>query len=175
MLGIEELLELEEILREVFDNNLEEILVKLNRSDSLADFLQLIDMSELLQESEATECNNTGKIIVIGQSEVDKKKLEAVAKNLGIDKNRFEFCLNYEDAKTYNFQKTRWSDAYSAILVGQMPHSGKAKGDFSSIISAIEEQDGYPPIYRIGLSRLKITKTAFRETLENLIQEKRIA
>lgn len=175
MLSIEELTELEEVIREALNERLEEILTKLNRSEELEDFLQLIGMSELLGKADAFSAKRKGRIIVIGQSEVAKEKLAAIAKDFGIEKDRFEFYLDYDDAKMFNFKKTQWSDAYSAILVGEMPHSGKAKGGCSSIISAIECQEGYPPVVRVGMKGLKITKASFKNTLEYLIQERKIA
>lgn len=56
-----------------------------------------------------------------------------------------------------------------------MPHSGHAKGDYSSVITALEQQEGYPPVVRMGTNGLKITKTSFRNTLESLLQERKIA
>ncbi len=58
---------------------------------------------------------------------------------------------------------------------GPMPHSGVAKGEYSSIISAIESEAGYPPVVKMGTDGLKITKTSFRNTLEYLLTEKNIA
>lgn len=171
MLDVVELLEIEEIVRE----RLEEILVKLNRTEKLDDFLALIGMGDLAAKDEPINTYGVGKILVVGKCEVKEEKLAAVAKKLGIDKNRIEFHLNYEDGKTFDFRKTQWSDNYSVILVGQMPHSGKSKGEYDSIISAIEQQDGYPPVVRVGTNGLKITRTSFKNTLENLIQERRIA
>ena len=170
VLDIAELLDLEEIIRNVLDERLEEILTKLNRTGQLKKFLSLIGMSELLDSNESVEKIIDGTIIVIGQSDVDKEKLSAVAKNLGFEKSRFEFYLDYNDAKTFDFKKIQWSDKYSCILVGQMPHSGYAKGDFSSIITALEKQDGYPPVVRGGVNGLKITKSSFKDALRCAIE-----
>lgn len=171
MLEIEELLEIEEIISE----KLEQILIKLNRTDKLGEFLELIGMSELLGTSESYSVNSSGIILVIGKCEVKEEKLAAVAKKLGINKDRFEFYLDYEDAKSFNFKKTQWSDKYSVILVGQMPHIGASAEGYNSIISALECQTGYPPVVRVGMDELKITKSSFKSTLEELIQEKKIA
>ncbi len=175
MLDINELLELEEIIKGVLEEDLERILIELNRNGELETLLRLLGVQEYLGIVEEEELQKDGKIIVIGQSEVEKGKLAAVAKNLGIAKDRFEFFLNYEDAKSFDFKKTQWSSKYSYILVGQMPHSGNAKGDFSSVITALESQEGYPPVVRMGTNGLKITKSSFRSTLEYLISEKMIA
>lgn len=174
MLDMDELLELEEVIRGELEDNLEMILVKLNRLDKLNELMALLGLSNYLGETDI-EAARGGKIIVIGESEVEKKTLEGVAKQYGIEKDRFEFYLNYKDAKTFDFRKTQWSSRYSCILVGQMPHSGLAKGDYGSIISALETQDGYPPVVRMGLNGLKITKSSFRNTLEYLVSEQKIA
>lgn len=175
MLDVNELLELEEVIKSVLEEDLERILIELNRNGELETLLRLLGMQEYLGIEEEEEMPKDGKIIVIGKSEVEKEKLAAVAKNLGIAKDRFEFFLNYEDAKTFDFKKTQWSSKYSYILVGQMPHSGNAKGEYSSVISALESQEGYPPVVRMGTNGLKITKSSFRSTLEYLISEKKIA
>ncbi len=128
-------------------------------------------MSDLIGTTKKTSHNKEGIIIVVGKSDVPKEKLAGVAKSLGFEKERFEFNLDFEDGKTYNFRKTLYSDAYSAILVGEMPHSGTAKGNYSSIITALEGEEGYPPVVRVGMKDLKITKASFRTTLEYLLEE----
>ena len=111
----------------------------------------------------------SGKIVVIGQSDVKADVLLSIGKQLGVDKNRFELYLDYEDAKTFKFRKMQWQPSYSVVLVGPMPQSGMSKGDASSIITAIESEEGYPPVVRLGRNSLKITKTDFREKLKELI------
>ena len=175
MLGIEELNDISAIIQDTFNDRLEEILTKLNRTGQLEDFLTLIGMRELIGSTSEASSNKYGVIIVIGQSEVEKEKLAAVAKSIGFDKSRFEFYLGYEDAKTFNFKKTQYNDAYSAILVGPVPHSGIAKGDYSSIITALKREDGYPPVESIGTNGLKITKTSFKMTLERLLEDRIVA
>lgn len=175
MLELNELLELEEVIRDVLNDDLERILIELNRTGELETFLRLLGMHDYFGTEVEGKCNRDGKIIVIGQSEVGKDKLAAVAKNMGIAKDRFEFFLDYKDAKTFDFRKTQWSSKYSYILVGPMPHSGVAKGEYGSIISAIESEAGYPPVVKMGTDGLKITKTSFRKTLKYLLTEKKIA
>lgn len=175
MLNVDELLELEDSMRSEFDERLTEILTKLNRSGQLMDLLQLLDMEDLLQVDNGYQVYRTGKIVVIGQSEVKADVLLSIAKKLGVDKKRFEFYLDYEDAKTFNFRKMQWQPSYSLIMVGPMPHSGAEKGDYRSIISALEAEEGYPPVVRLGSNSLKITKTDFRNKLEEVLSLKKIA
>lgn len=175
MLNVDELLELEDSMRSELDEHLTEILTKLNRSGQLMDLLQLLDMEGSLQVDTGYQVYKTGKIVVIGQSEVKADVLLSIAKKLGVDKKRFEFYLDYEDAKTFNFRKMQWQPSYSLIMVGPMPHSGVEKGDYGSIISALEAEEGYPPVVRLGSNSLKITKTDFRNKLEEALSLKKIA
>ncbi len=175
MLDAEQLLELEEELKVEFNDRMTEVLARLNRSGQLEELLTLLGMSDLLHPRPAFESYKNGKIVVIGESEVKEKVLLAIGENLGLNKDRFEFCLNYEKAKTYNYKKLQWAPTYSLILVGPMPHSGTGKGRYSSTIDALEREEGFPHVERLGTSSLKITKTCFRSKLQEMLLEKRIA
>lgn len=175
MLSIEELLELEDNIKAELDEYLTAALSKLNRSGQLEEFIELLGMEHLLQKESGYEVYKTGKIVVIGQSDVKVEALLSVAKQLGLDKNRFELHLEYEDAKTFNFRKMQWQPTYSLLMVGPMPHSGSGKGDYGSVISAIEAEEGYPPVVRLGSNGLKITKSDFRSKLTEMIEMKKIA
>lgn len=174
MLGIEELLDLEEAIKSELDENLTGILTKLNRSGRLDDLLSLLEMEHLLDKESGYQVYKSGKIVVIGQTSVKVDALLSIGRKLGIDKERFEFYLEYEDAKSFDFRKLQWQPSYSAILVGPMPHSGVSKGEAGSIISAIETQEGYPPIVRLGQESLKITKSNFKQKLQDLIEQGKI-
>lgn len=175
MLGIEELFELEEALRDELNEHLTEVLTKLNRSNQIEGLLRLLGMESLLQKDSGYQVYNDGKIVVIGQSDVKEDALLAVAKSLGINKSRFEFHLEYEDAKMFNFRKLQWAPTYSLVMVGPIPHSGAVKGDYSSIITAIESEEGYPPIVRLGSSTLKITKSDFKVKLQEMLTSNKLA
>ena len=175
MLERVELLELEEALREEFEDNLTEILIKLNYKDELGEFLGLLGLSHLLERNAGYQVSKAGKIVVVGQSDVKADILLGIGKSLGISKDRFELHLEYEDAEKIDFSKMQWMPSYSAILVGKMPHSGVSKGEHGSIISAIENEPGYPPVVRLGQNELKISKTNFRKALQDLIQKGKIA
>lgn len=174
MLSVEELFELEELIKPEIEDNLTGILAKLNRMEQLDDFLNLIGLENVLEQESGYQVHKNGKIIVIGQSDVKVDVLRAVARDLGIEKHRLEFYLDYEDAKTFNFRKLQWQPTYSLIMVGPMGHSGKAKGEFGSVISALENQDGYPPIVKLGSDHLKITKSDFKNKLQEVINAGKI-
>lgn len=175
MLDYSALIDLEDALRTELKENLTGILTTLNRTGQLEELLNLLGLSRLLQDDNSYHTLKSGTIIVIGQSDVGADVLAAVAKKCGIDKKRIEFYTEYEDAKTFNFGKTQWNQNYSLIMVGPMPHSTESKGDYSSVISAIENEEGYPPVIRMGKNTLKITKSDFREKLENAIKDQLIA
>lgn len=169
LLGIEELSELEELLRAEINSNLIEIITRLNRTDRLEELLELLGLDYLLKSDNGYRVFKSGKIIIIGYTDVKAEVLMSVAKALGIAKDRFEFYLEYEDAKKFNFRNIQWQPSYSAVLVGPMPHSGASKGDYSSVISAIESEEGYPPVIRMGSNALKITKSDFKCKLQEMI------
>lgn len=169
-LSINELQVLEQNLKEVLYNNFSEILFRVNYSGQLSELLNVLGLESLLPYQRVNS-KKQGVILVIGQSEVKQNKLLAVAKELGFDKNRFEFCLDYNEAKTFPYRKMQYSPKYSVVLVGAMPHSVKDKGDFSSMITAMEKQEGYPPVIRMGSNELKITKTGFCNCLKNLLEQ----
>lgn len=170
LLNTTQLVELEEAIKEELDDSLLTVLSKLNRTGQLEELLSLLGMNHLLETDNGYQVYKTGKIIVVGQSDVKADVLLSVAGKLGIDKKRFELHLDYEDAVKMDFRRTQWDPTYSAILVGPMPHSGVSKGDFSSVIAAIENQEGFPPIRRLGSNSLKITKTDFKNKLKELVE-----
>ena len=78
--------------------------------------------------------------------------------------------------KSYPYQKLQYNAKYRVVLVGPIPHSTCSKGDFSSVITMMEKTPGYPRIVRLdGNNELKITKSNFKKTLTDLIEEGYIA
>lgn len=172
MLGTDELLELEERLKDELDDNLTEVLCKLNRMDQLNDLLDLLGMENLLEFESEYKPFNDRIIVVIGASTIKEKDIIGIANQLGIDKKRIEMHLDYEEAGKFNFEKMQYNLQYSAIMVGPMPHSGSVKKSYGSMIAAIEQSDGYPPVIRLGKTGLKITKSGFRNSLQKMIDDR---
>lgn len=164
LLNTEQLFNLEQAFLEEINNKSTQILSKLNRRGQLETFLELADLMDLLPKKDSLT-NKDGKIVVTGKSEVSETVLLAIAKNLGFDKERFELCLDYEKAEKFNYKKMQYSFNYSLIMVGPMGHSGPQKGKYGSIISSLEQEEGYPPVIRIGSNDLKITKSSFKTAL----------
>ena len=169
MLGTEELFELEEELREEIDEKLTGILCRLNRTGQLEDFLKMVECDHLLKSENKYRVYKNGKIVVLGQSDVRADVLLISANKLGIAKDRLELYLDYEDGKKFDIKKLEYNPKYSAVLVGPMGHSGVGKGDYGSVISAMEQKEGYPPVIKLGGDSLKITKSNFKKTLLELL------
>ncbi len=175
MLSIEQLEDLDERLKYELDEHLTEILTRLNRDDRLEELLEILGLTNLLKPEPMYTCFDNGKIVVLGESNVAETVLLSIAKDLGLDKKRFEFHLGYDEAKMFDGRKMQWNPAYSLILVGPMPHSGTSKGDASSVITALENTEGYPPVIRLGTNSLKISKSDFRAKLTEAMEKKLIA
>ncbi len=177
-LSSEELLELEDkIVREI-PGRITEILTRTNRSGELEELLRLLGLSSLLINESGYKPYTNGKIVVVGATKVKKTDLEGVGKQLGISKGRFEFYLDYDAAKKHNFRNMLFKPIFCAILLGPMPHSGHGKGDSGSVVAALESVvelenvEGFPRVERLeGGQGLKITKSNFREKLQQLIDE----
>ena len=180
-LNIEELIDLENAILEELPDKLTGVLSKVNRTNQLEILLNLLDLEHLLSPIDRIQAYNTGLIVVIGHSEVKERDLMAVGKSLGLDKKRFEFHLSYDAAKTLNYKKYEYEPKYCVILLGPVPHKTTGTGDGSSLISELENKHKYGDIPALvkrlttAEGTLKITKTNFREVLNNLINDGIIA
>ena len=167
VLGIDEI---EELLDEIRIR-----VLKANRNDTLDALLALMGMHDLIEE-QSSNGNKDGKIVVLGGADVSVEHLLMTAGKLGLDKSRFEFCLDYEGMQKYNFRKLQYTDKYRVILVGPMPHSTAGKAESSSAIAEMEKHpEMYPRMIRLSAgTELKITKSGFKEALERLLREEYI-
>ena len=72
-----------------------------NRMNELEHLLESWGFQELIKPCTSFyETCKDGKIVVIGNSQVKERDLLGIVKNLGLDKDRFEFCLDYDYIKT---------------------------------------------------------------------------
>lgn len=164
MLGVAELTELEQGLKDTFAERLLEILTSLNRTEKLNTWLELMGLTNLLQPDTSYRPYKNAKIVIIGEAQIKENIISAIIKKSGININRFELCLDYNDTKSFNFNKLRYNSQYSLVLVGAMPHKTSGTGDFSSAIARMEQEEGFPPVVRF--KDLKITKTTLKEALK---------
>ena len=164
------LLDIEE-LEEVIDTVRCKI-VEANRMGYLEDLLHKLELDYLIGIRPKYEPYKSGKILVIGEAEVKEKVLLGVAKELGIDKDRFEFCLDYNKAQKYEYSKLSYNPSYRVVMFGPVPHSSTGKLNSGSVISEMESKEGYPRVVRLtDGNTLKITKSGYKRALSELLKE----
>lgn len=116
------------------------------------------------------ECDydkSTVKLLIAGGSFLKKDHILKVLKKLGIDKNRVDFILDYNELKSFRWNDLQYSWKYSDVVFGPCPHSAIGKGDFGSIISRMEKDDGWPnPIKASANGELKFTQQSLIKALE---------
>ena len=112
---------------------------------------------------------NRAKILVIGNSRVNKNDLYGIAKSLGIRRDILEFELDYIRIHNFDFNNLRNSMVYSDVLVGPMPHRAEGIDGYSSFLAMADSHpEEFPKIIKLQSSNeLKITKESFRNGLQN--------
>ena len=175
-LSMDQLAELEDNILQALPDRITEALTLANRRGELENLLRLLHLSDLLEAEETLETYRTGKILIIGESDVKDEVILSIGKSLGLEKNRFEFVTEYDKAKSFEYTKLQYASNYRVILFGPVPHSANGKGDSGSIIAELEKKrDIYPRVERLlNGTTLKITKTNIREKLKQLIDEQYI-
>lgn len=175
LLENEQIEELREELSKFLEDKLLEILCNLNRQGNLEEFFNLIGAKGLIsQNQDDYRSNPCGYIVVLGKSDVDKETLLSVAKKLGIDKSKLKLCIEYKDTKKFNIKIMRYNSDYAVVICGPTPHKGISTGEYNSIISHLEQEEGYPHVERLGGKSLHISKSNFKNALEKLIQNNKI-
>ena len=115
------------------------------------------------------------RILVAGQSSIDTREVVKTLKQLGVDPDRVDLILDYDDIQKYKWTALQYSDKYCDVIVGPMGHSAVGKGDYSSIIARMEQEDGWPNVIRaIANGELKISKNSLREALEKTLFVKKV-
>lgn len=170
MLNDVELSELYSSLYEELPEKLLSVLTYLNRTGNLETVLEYAGLSEFIKPKHIFESLRTGIILVVGGISTKKTDLKMTARKLGINDSRIQF-YDYNEVKSFDFSTVQYNLDYSAILFGPSPHSGISKGDSSSIMTALLQSEGYPPIRIIGNdTAIKITKSNFKNCLQELLQ-----
>ena len=146
------------------------ILSRANQRGELDAFLSSLGFDGLLGDDKLYD--SSLKILVIGGSMVKASKIQNIAKHEGIDPDRLELCLDYEEAKRYPYYKIN-PGKYRAVIFGPLSHSASGKGEASSVITNFErrQSDGVLIVRAVdSTGELKLTNTsvkrAFREINE---------
>lgn len=156
-------------LEEIIDKFREELTLA-NRSgeEELENFLSNHNIEFSKEEQSFPYCDiNSSQILVVGQLNVKKKDVEGICKDIGLDPDRLVY-ISYDDATNYHFDNLRFSNRYSDIIFGSVPHKGSGIGDSSSIITYLEKnKEEFPNVIRAKNSNglLDLNKTSLRNCL----------
>lgn len=159
-------IDLTELTEKIYQKVLKEV-VEANQNNSIDKILKKYGLEDEIEYSYYD--HNNSKILVIGDSRVNKDDLIAIAKKYGIRENRLEFELDYTRLHNYNFSKLQNSMTYSDVLVGPIPHKVEGIEGFSSFLAMVEAcPEEFPKVIKLEASNeLKITKESFKNGLLN--------
>ena len=170
-LELEELDVLETKIIEILnEEGLLQTLIRLNTSERLGDFLDLLGHPELLEKEESYfSAPSDGKIIVLGQSSIKDADILSAFKEFGIEKSRIELHTEY-DLGGFSIETLRFSPNYALIMFGPVPHSLQGRGDHTSVITTVEKEQGYTHSMRLSANgELKITKTSLKDAIQKAV------
>ena len=157
-------IDLAEILEKVYGKIAKEI-TDAYYNDEIDYILEKYDLKDKISYS-YYDCNNS-KILIVGNSMINKDVMISIAKKYGIKENRLEFELDYDRLHNYNFGNLRNNMAYSDVLVGHLPHKVKGIENYSSFLAMAEANpEEFPKIIKLeGSNELKITRQSFLDGL----------
>lgn len=153
-------------LREFVDD-ITNLIYSLNSQNRLEAFLEEHHFE--LETEDVSFDRKKAKILIIGQLLIDKTNLEKMLRYYKIDvERRVEIAGDYYDAVNYPWDKLRYNDKYSDVIVGSMPHSGNGKGDYNSIISRVTREEGFPNVILAldSNGELALNKSSIKKALE---------
>jgi hypothetical protein len=143
---------------------LDRIISRLNNYGELYEFLLRIpEFSEIVSIYPSINLTRS-KILVLGASAVNVDDLRTRAKKIGIDEKRLVFEVDYNKIVNFPFSKLQYSEEFSDILLGPMPHKNKGTEDYGSAIENMKQnQDKFPKVILLHneSGNLKISATAF--------------
>lgn len=121
--------------------------------------------------------SNRDIVLIIGASRISIKDIHGIGKDIGFSKDQLVIYDDYGKNEGFDFTKLKHSSKYCAILYGPNAHSTPGKGNYSSALEMLKNEEGYPPVFEIRneSDTLKITKSSLKKTLQkamNHIQAK---
>ena len=135
------------------------------RNGALEEILERYGIS-LDYEPEMPVNTRRMKILVLGELAGSLRDYQTVAKKCGISLDNMEF-ISYVESKRLNAARLQYSNEYSDIICGPIPHKIQGMGETSSLLALIENHPSeYPKLLKATSNNtLKISITGFRELL----------
>jgi hypothetical protein len=111
------------------------------------------------------------KILLYGAFHIEERFIYGIAKKLGIEKDQLVFLKDYKKNKGVSLKHLQWNPRYAGVMVGPTPHHTQETGNYSSVVSMFQIEEGYPPCQVIQnfSGKIKVSKTAFDIALHKLV------
>jgi len=129
------------------------------------------NLIDLLPEEENTFTYPNGNVLIFGDSNIRENVIYQMFGEIAIDKSRVKLYLGYDEYKNFDFKRLSYRPENRLILFGPIPHSTRGKGDYSSVINMMENEEGYPKVVRLTANkRLKITRSNLEEAIHEEVK-----
>jgi hypothetical protein len=111
------------------------------------------------------------RLLVFGDNRVPEDKLKRYANAIGFPSDDIDFYLDYEKNRRFNLNSIQYHSPYVGILVGPNAHKMVNLGDYSSMLTKLRGEPGFPYCIemRTLAGELKITKTSFEAALMTMM------
>ena len=158
--------QIREILRKIIAKAQRELMIA-SENGTIDELLE--DYGITFEESAMPVNPRTSRILVVGSLAGKQKDYEMSARKYGIPSSNIEFLSDYEKLSNNDLTRLEYSNEYSDIIFGPVPHSMAGKGDASSIIVKMErEAEKYPRVIRANAgNELKLSVSSFRKAIKS--------
>ena len=130
----------------------------------------LLDKYGIILEDERLPINTrTHRILVVGDLAGKLKDYQMIIKRVGINPENVEF-LDYHQFKMFNARNLEYSNDYSDIIFGPVPHKTTEMGDTSSLLALMKKEPlkyprVIPSVANSTSNQLKLSISSFKECL----------
>ena len=169
-LNEEQLITVSEIISDAFKSDSIKIIAHLDATNKLDEFLKITGLKSGVRKELERNLTPTRRVLVVGDGLAKESEYRQKCREAGISPANFEFYLDYKDGAKIDFDKYKNNPKYGGIIVGAMPHSGKSKGTYSSVIEYLENEPGFPKVVRGNKgSELKLSLDGFYKAILELL------
>jgi uncharacterized protein YoxC len=142
--------------------------------ETIKDLEEELSNREFITRGYSGKEENENKVLIIGDSEIDKQIILNIAGEFGHSEENVDVYLDYSKIK--NFRCKKIPKYKGGVLVGPVPHSVKDLGKSESLISKLEREykNGRGvPYATIGSGILKISANSLKKSFEELEARKK--
>lgn len=165
-------------IAEDFLYNSTDIVSQLLAKNELEGFLELIGRKDLIYKAieNREPVIKTKKIAVIGDrpNGCSENDLRRAAEMVGLKNTSCLEFYGFEEAKRMVMKnKFKNNTDYCAIMIGAIPHKGRSTGEYSSMLTMLQHEEGYPKIVelRSSIGKLKLSTSSLQNGLRSLWAE----